>query len=97
MKTDTDIQAPTLGALASASGSDAVGQLKCPKCKSLRLNVHASDIIADNGIVTCSHCGHVRTVIKRKQLPNSKHTVKEFVKLSLGYARQMELVRKSNE
>ena len=81
MKTDTDIQAPTLPALASASGSDAVGQLKCPKCKSLRLNVHASDIIAANGVVTCSECGHTRII---KSLSAAKLLTSPFQKCGQG-------------
>lgn len=41
-----------------------VGQLSCPKCRALTVNVHMSDIIRDNGRVTCSACGHERVVMK---------------------------------
>jgi uncharacterized Zn finger protein (UPF0148 family) len=43
---------------------EQTGQLRCPKCRALTLNVHADDIIRDNGRVTCSHCGHERVVMK---------------------------------
>lgn len=42
----------------------AFGQLRCPKCRGLTLNVHVSDIIRDNGRVTCASCGHERVVMK---------------------------------
>lgn len=42
----------------------ASGQLCCPKCRALTLNVHVSDIILANGRVTCSACGHERVAMK---------------------------------
>ena len=43
-------------------------QLHCPKCGAMRFNVHASDLAKDNGEVTCSNCGHVRTIKAMKGL-----------------------------
>ena len=60
------LESDAMAALSAATGSDVrpeTGQLKCPKCKALTLNVHVSDIIAQNGKVTCSVCGHERTVL----------------------------------
>ena len=34
----------------------------------MRFNVHASDLAKDNGEVTCSNCGHVRTIKAMKGL-----------------------------
>ena len=42
---------------------EQTGQLRCHKCRALTLNVNVSDIIAANGRVTCSACGHERVVL----------------------------------
>jgi hypothetical protein len=55
-----------IGGSLHRAGSDVrpeTGQLRCPKCRALTLNVNVSDIIAANGRVTCSRCGHERTVL----------------------------------
>jgi transposase-like protein len=60
-------QPASAAGLRAAQGSDVrpeIGQLSCPKCRALTLNIHVSDIIRDNGRVTCSHCGHERVVMK---------------------------------
>jgi predicted Zn finger-like uncharacterized protein len=75
------IKAKEQSSLAAMPGSDAVGQLKCPKCKSLRLNVHASDIIAANGVVACSECGHTRII---KSLSAAKLLTSPFQKCGQG-------------
>ena len=65
LQSASKINAP--GTLAAPSGSDVrpeTGQLSCPKCRALTVNVNASDIIRDNGYVTCSNCGHERQIRK---------------------------------
>jgi len=41
---------------------ETLAQLRCPKCRAMHFNVHASDLAKGNGEVTCSNCGHVRTL-----------------------------------
>src|ERR1039457_4888791 len=65
LQSASKINAP--GTLAAPSGSDVrpeTGQLSCPKGRALTVNVNASDIIRDNGYVTCSNCGHERQIRK---------------------------------
>lgn len=80
----------------AAPGSDVrpeTGQLKCPKCKALTVNVHVSDIIRDNGRVTCSNCGHERTVLVNVPAANrggaeNNQRKKEVIKFDEQYLRQ---------
>jgi DNA-directed RNA polymerase subunit M/transcription elongation factor TFIIS len=65
-------------------------QLHCPKCRSTLVNCNASDLIANNGLVTCSKCGHERRVMRERA--TDKHTPEKFAELSLRYHRSMELV-----
>ena len=64
MNTPDDIQTASAPADSLHSVVGASGQLRCPKCRGLTLNVHVSDIIRDNGRVTCASCGHERVVMK---------------------------------
>jgi predicted Zn finger-like uncharacterized protein len=41
---------------------ETLAQLRCPKCRAMLYNVHASDLAKGNGEVTCSNCGHVRVI-----------------------------------
>ena len=59
---NSDDQAESGGGVAVRRLVGASGQLRCPKCKALRLNVHASDLARSNGEVTCSNCGLGRRV-----------------------------------
>jgi RNase P subunit RPR2 len=66
MKTP-ELKQDAMAGLSASGGSDVrpeIGQLSCPKCRALTLNVHVSDIILANGRVTCSVCGHERVVMK---------------------------------
>jgi RNase P subunit RPR2 len=68
MKTP-ELKQDAMAGLSASGGSDVrpeIGQLSCPKCRALTLNVHVSDIILANGRVTCSVCGHERVVMKRQ-------------------------------
>ena len=49
------------------------GQLRCPKCGAMRFNVDVSDLIRDNGVVTCSNCGHTRVIKEFKHHENPHH------------------------
>jgi len=67
----TDARRPELRRLGPARCSDVrpgTVQLSCPKCKAIKVNVNVSAIVAANGLVTCSHCGHERTIKALKGL-----------------------------
>ena len=60
-----------MAGFSARTGSDVrpeTGQLRCPKCKALEVNVNVSDIIAAKRLVTCSRCGHERTIKALKGL-----------------------------
>jgi RNase P subunit RPR2 len=62
-----ELEQDAMAGFSASGGSDVrpeVGQLSCPKCRALTVNVHVSDIIRDNGRVTCLACGHERVVMK---------------------------------